>query len=88
MAAVSRVRALLDLDADPVAVDLLLGADPHLAPLVARRPGLRSPGAVDALEMAVRAIVGQQISVSGAPDAYWGGSSPRSGEPVTIGDPR
>ncbi len=66
VAVVSRVRRLLDLDADPVAVDDLLGTDPVLAPLVAKRRGLRSPGAVDGFEMAVRAVVGQQISVSGA----------------------
>ena len=63
---VSRVRRLLDLDADPSAVDALLGTDPGLAPLVAKHPGLRAPGAVDGFEMAVRAVVGQQISVSGA----------------------
>ncbi|HEX5406930.1 MAG TPA: AlkA N-terminal domain-containing protein, partial [Pseudonocardiaceae bacterium] len=63
---VSRVRRLLDLDADPSAVDTLLGADPVLGGLVAKRPGLRAPGAVDGFEMAVRAVVGQQISVSGA----------------------
>jgi AraC family transcriptional regulator of adaptative response / DNA-3-methyladenine glycosylase II len=66
VAAVSRVRNLLDLDADPVAVDDALGADRRLSPLVDARPGLRSPGTVDGFEMAVRAIVGQQISVSGA----------------------
>ncbi len=66
VAVVARVRRLLDLDADPTAVDDVLGADPALAPLVAKRPGLRSPGAVDGFEMAVRAVVGQQISVSGA----------------------
>ncbi|SDI98674.1 DNA-3-methyladenine glycosylase II [Frankineae bacterium MT45] len=66
VAAVSRLRGLLDLDADPEAVDLVLGSDPQLAPLIAARPGLRSPGSVDPMEMAVRAIVGQQISVSGA----------------------
>jgi AraC family transcriptional regulator of adaptative response / DNA-3-methyladenine glycosylase II len=63
---VSRVRRLLDLDADPVATDAALGADAGLAPLVLKRPGLRSPGAVDGLETAVRTIVGQQISVGGA----------------------
>jgi AraC family transcriptional regulator of adaptative response / DNA-3-methyladenine glycosylase II len=63
---VSRVRRLLDLDADPVAVDAHLGLDPVLGPLVAKRPGLRAPGAADGFEMAVRAIVGQQISVGGA----------------------
>jgi AraC family transcriptional regulator of adaptative response / DNA-3-methyladenine glycosylase II len=63
---VARIRRLLDLDADPVAVDAALEADPHLAPLIRKHPGLRSPGAVDAFEMAVRAVVGQQISVAGA----------------------
>jgi AraC family transcriptional regulator of adaptative response / DNA-3-methyladenine glycosylase II len=63
---VARVRRLLDLDADPQAVDEALCADPQLALLVAKRPGLRSPGAVDGLEMAVRAVIGQQISVRGA----------------------
>lgn len=64
--AVARCRRLLDLDADPVAVDALLAADPALAPSVHKEPGVRVPGAVDGLEMAVRAVVGQQISVSGA----------------------
>lgn len=63
---VSRVRRLLDLDADPVAVDDVLGADPALAPLVGKRPGLRSPGSVDGFETVVRTIVGQQISLRGA----------------------
>ena len=66
VAVVARVRRLLDLDADPEAVDAALAADPALSPLVRKRPGLRSPGAVDGFEMAVRAIVGQQVSVSGA----------------------
>ncbi|MGH9189432.1 MAG: Ada metal-binding domain-containing protein [Acidimicrobiales bacterium] len=65
-AAVSRTRRLLDLDADPVAVDGFLGADPVLGPAVRRRPGLRAPGAVDGAEMAVRAVMGQQVSVAGA----------------------
>ncbi|MBL1084071.1 helix-turn-helix domain-containing protein [Streptomyces actinomycinicus] len=56
--AVQRLRRLLDLDADPYAVDERLGTDPRLAPLVAARPGLRSPGAVDPLEPAVRALTG------------------------------
>jgi AraC family transcriptional regulator of adaptative response / DNA-3-methyladenine glycosylase II len=64
--AVARLRQLLDLDADPVAIDTALESDPHLATLVRKRSGLRSPGAVDGFEMAVRAVVGQQISVSGA----------------------
>jgi AraC family transcriptional regulator of adaptative response / DNA-3-methyladenine glycosylase II len=65
-AAVARVRRLLDLDADPQAVDEVLAGQPALAPLVARRPGLRSPGAADGFELAVRAVVGQQVSVAGA----------------------
>lgn len=64
--AVARCRRLLDLDADPVAVDEVLGADPLLAPLVASVPGRRSPGAVDGAEVLVRAIAGQQVSVAGA----------------------
>jgi len=63
---VARCRRLLDLDADPVAVDETLGADPVLAPLVAKEPGIRVPRAVDGFEVAVRAIVGQQVSVAGA----------------------
>jgi AraC family transcriptional regulator of adaptative response / DNA-3-methyladenine glycosylase II len=64
--AVARVRRLLDLDADPVAVDAALSADPALAPVVSRTPGIRVPGAVDAHELVVRAVVGQQISVAAA----------------------
>ncbi len=63
---VQRCRYLFDLDADPAAVAAVLSADPVLAPLVEARPGLRIPGAVDGFELAVRAIVGQQVSVSGA----------------------
>lgn len=64
--AVARCRRLLDLDADPEAVDELLAADPALAPLVAAVPGRRSPGAVDGGELLVRAVIGQQVSVAGA----------------------
>ncbi|MFV2009662.1 MULTISPECIES: AlkA N-terminal domain-containing protein [unclassified Micromonospora] len=64
--AVSRCRRLFDLDADPAAVDAVLGADPALAAAVAAEPGVRVPGAVDGFELAVRAVVGQQISVSAA----------------------
>jgi AraC family transcriptional regulator of adaptative response / DNA-3-methyladenine glycosylase II len=66
VAAVHRCRRLLDLDADPIAIDETLGTDPLLRPLVARRPGLRVPGAVDCAELAVRAVVGQQISLRAA----------------------
>ncbi|RPE39440.1 DNA-3-methyladenine glycosylase II [Streptomyces sp. Ag109_O5-1] len=56
--AVQRLRRLFDLDADPYAVDERLAADPRLAPLVVARPGLRSPGAADPAEAAVRALTG------------------------------
>jgi AraC family transcriptional regulator of adaptative response / DNA-3-methyladenine glycosylase II len=62
----SRLRRWFDLDADVAAIDAHLGRDPLLAPLVAARPGLRVPGAWDPFELAVRAIVGQQVSVAGA----------------------
>ncbi|HYX45109.1 MAG TPA: AlkA N-terminal domain-containing protein, partial [Acidimicrobiales bacterium] len=65
-AAVTRSRRLLDLDADPMAVDQELGADPVLGPLVAARRGLRSPGAMDGAEIALRAVMGQQVSVAAA----------------------
>lgn len=55
---VQRLRRLFDLDADPYAVDERLAEDPRLAPLVAARPGLRSPGTADPAEAAVRALVG------------------------------
>ena len=63
---VARVRRLFDLDADPASVDDVLGADTLLAPSVARRPGLRVPGAVDGFELVVRAVLGQQVSVAAA----------------------
>ena len=65
-AAVERARRLIDADCDPVAVASVLGRDPVLGPLLSRRPGLRVPGHVDGAEVAVRAVVGQQISVAGA----------------------
>jgi AraC family transcriptional regulator, regulatory protein of adaptative response / DNA-3-methyladenine glycosylase II len=65
-AAVQRSRRLLDLDADPQAVAEALRSDTRLAPLVRRRPGLRVPGAVDGAEVAVRALLGQQVSITAA----------------------
>lgn len=65
-AVAARLRGLFDLDADIDAVAAHLSADPLLAPLVARRPGLRVPGAWEPFELAVRAILGQRISVSAA----------------------
>ncbi|MBV9594073.1 MAG: hypothetical protein JO147_09835 [Actinobacteria bacterium] len=64
--AIGVLRQLFDLDADVRGVDEALGRDAHLAPLVAARPGLRSPGAIDGFELLIRAIVGQQVSVAGA----------------------
>jgi AraC family transcriptional regulator of adaptative response / DNA-3-methyladenine glycosylase II len=65
-AAVHRCRMLLDLDSDPVSVDSWLAADPKLAPYIKARPGIRLPGAADPFEIAVRAILGQQVSVAAA----------------------
>ncbi|MCT4353100.1 helix-turn-helix domain-containing protein [Streptomyces sp. Je 1-79] len=64
--AISRCRWMLDLDADPVAVDEQLRTDPLLAPLVDRAPGRRVPRTVDAAEFAVRAVLGQQVSTAAA----------------------
>jgi AraC family transcriptional regulator, regulatory protein of adaptative response / DNA-3-methyladenine glycosylase II len=63
---VARTRRLFDLDADPLAVDEALSQQPDLAPLVAKIPGVRAPGAVDPHEMLIRAMIGQQISVAAA----------------------
>ena len=65
-AAVERARRLLDADCDPVAVDAHFAGDPVVGPLVRRRPGLRVPGQVDGDEVAVRTVIGQQVSVAGA----------------------
>ena len=64
--AITRCRWLLDLDADPVAVDELLRSDPLLTPLVDKDPGRRVPRTVDAPEFAVRAVLGQQVSTQAA----------------------
>ncbi|HEX4360219.1 MAG TPA: AlkA N-terminal domain-containing protein [Pseudonocardia sp.] len=64
--AINRCRWLLDLDADPVAVDEQLRADPVLALEVGKNPGRRVPRTVDAAEFAVRAVLGQQVSTSAA----------------------
>jgi AraC family transcriptional regulator of adaptative response / DNA-3-methyladenine glycosylase II len=63
---VERVREVLDLDADMAAVGAVLAKDPLLRRSLAAAPGLRLPGAADRLEMTVRAVLGQQISVAGA----------------------
>ena len=65
-AIVARVRRLFDLGADIETIDDHLSGDPLLARLVAERPGLRAPGGWDGFEVAVRAVLGQQISVAAA----------------------
>jgi AraC family transcriptional regulator of adaptative response / DNA-3-methyladenine glycosylase II len=80
-AAVARCRRLLDLDADPVSISAQLSADPVLGELARRRPGLRVPGCVDGFELAVRAIVGQQVSVPAARTVL-GRLAERWGEPL------
>ncbi|CAN5473306.1 DNA-3-methyladenine glycosylase 2 [soil metagenome] len=62
----ARVRGVFDLSADPVGIGEVLSRDPDLARMVAARPGLRVPGAWDGFELAVRAILGQQITVVAA----------------------
>jgi AraC family transcriptional regulator, regulatory protein of adaptative response / DNA-3-methyladenine glycosylase II len=64
--ALARCRRLLDLDTDLTAVESQLSGDLVLGPLVERRPGLRVPSTIDGFELAVRAVVGQQVSVAGA----------------------
>jgi AraC family transcriptional regulator of adaptative response / DNA-3-methyladenine glycosylase II len=64
--AVRRSRRLLDLDADPATADAVLAADPLLAPLVAAAPGRRVPGSADPAAMALRAVLGQQVSTAAA----------------------
>jgi AraC family transcriptional regulator of adaptative response / DNA-3-methyladenine glycosylase II len=63
---IARLRRIFDLGADPLAIGARLAEDPALAPLVAARPGLRVPGAWSGFELAVRAVLGQQISVAAA----------------------
>ena len=65
-ALVARVRRMFDLDADSVAIDAALSADPVLAPLVAAVPGIRIAGSVDGEEALFRTLIGQQISVAAA----------------------
>ncbi|MGH3304832.1 MAG: AlkA N-terminal domain-containing protein [Streptosporangiaceae bacterium] len=79
--AISRCRRLLDLDADPVAVADLLAADEALAPFVHKAPGRRVPRTVDPAEFALRAVVGQQVSI-GAARTHAARLSALCGEPV------
>ncbi|MDN5896291.1 MAG: helix-turn-helix domain-containing protein, partial [Nocardioides sp.] len=65
-AALERIRRLLDADCDPVAVQDFFAGDELVGPLVREMPGLRVPGHVDGHELAVRAVLGQQVSVARA----------------------
>jgi AraC family transcriptional regulator of adaptative response / DNA-3-methyladenine glycosylase II len=80
--AIARCRWLLDLDADPEAVDARLSTDARLAPIVAKAPGRRVPRSVDGSELAVRAVLGQQVSTAAARTVA-GRLASRYGEPVT-----
>ncbi|MFZ3597696.1 Ada metal-binding domain-containing protein [Streptomyces sp. BH104] len=96
--AVGRLRRLFDLDADPYAIDERLALDPRLAPLVAARPGLRSPGAADPDELALRLVAGPERAArlverygkrldapSGAVDRLFPAPDDLSEEPGTLG---
>jgi AraC family transcriptional regulator of adaptative response / DNA-3-methyladenine glycosylase II len=80
-AAVERVRRLLDADCDPVAIADAFAGDPLLGPIVRRTPGLRVPGHVDGDELAVRAVLGQQVTVAAARTTA-GRLTEQYGEPV------
>jgi AraC family transcriptional regulator of adaptative response / DNA-3-methyladenine glycosylase II len=81
-AAIARCRRLLDLDADPEAIDRVLADDPCLTPLVAAAPGRRVPRTVDGDEFAVRAVLGQQVSTAAARTAA-GALVASHGDPVS-----
>jgi len=86
MPLVSRLRALFDLDARPDTVASHLRRDPLLRRLVAKRPGLRVPGAFDGFEVAVRAVLGQQVSVAAA-TTFAGRLAATFGDPLAADDP-
>jgi len=81
----SRVRRMFDCCADPTAIGEHLSTDPMLAPMVARRPGLRLPSGWDPFEMAIRAILGQQVSVAAATTVS-GRLVERCGTPLAAAD--
>lgn len=82
----ARLRRLFDLDAEPGAIAAAFADDPLIGPRLARAPGLRVPGAFDGFELAVRAVLGQQISVKGA-TTIAGRIVARLGEPVATAEP-
>jgi AraC family transcriptional regulator of adaptative response / DNA-3-methyladenine glycosylase II len=83
---VGRARRLLDADADPAAIGAALATDGLLAPLVRARPGLRVPGAYDGFELAVRAVLGQQVSVAAA-STFAGRLAAQHGTPLAADGP-
>jgi AraC family transcriptional regulator, regulatory protein of adaptative response / DNA-3-methyladenine glycosylase II len=83
---VGRARRLLDADADPAAIGDALATDGLLAPLVRARPGLRVPGAYDGFELAVRAVLGQQVSVAAA-STFAGRLAAQHGTPLAADGP-
>jgi AraC family transcriptional regulator of adaptative response / DNA-3-methyladenine glycosylase II len=93
-AIIARLRRVFDLGADPLAIAAHLAKDPTLAPLVKARPGLRVPGAWDGFELAIRAVLGQQITVvaaarlAGRMVAVYGQRLSSPGEPLTHVFPR
>ncbi|MEI7037051.1 AlkA N-terminal domain-containing protein [Fulvimonas yonginensis] len=80
---VTRLRRMFDLDAEPQAIAAVLGANGVLAPLLLRRPGLRLPGGWDGFEIAVRAVLGQQVSVAAA-RTFASRIVARWGEPLAV----
>ena len=81
-AAIARCRRLLDLDADPEAIVDSLGADPNLGALVSKAPGQRIPRTVDEQELAIRVVLGQQVSIKAA-RTHAGRIVTAYGQPVT-----
>lgn len=86
-AVVTRLRRVFDLDADATTIDAHLARDPKLRHHVRARPGLRVPGAWDAFELAVRAVLGQQVSVAAA-TTFAGRLVQRWGEPLGPSQPQ
>ncbi|MCU1763491.1 DNA-3-methyladenine glycosylase 2 family protein [Pseudomonas sp. 14P_8.1_Bac3] len=83
---VTRLRRMFDVDADLPVIHRQLQADPLMARLIAERPGLRVPGAWDGLELAIRAVLGQQITV-GAAIRLAGKLVAQYGQPLASGWP-
>ncbi|MCX5043849.1 helix-turn-helix domain-containing protein [Aldersonia sp. NBC_00410] len=83
--AVAKLRHLLDLDADPAAIDAALRSDPRLADAVAATPGIRVPGNLDGPELLIRTMIGQQISLAAA-SAHTARLVAELGDPVDGGE--